>query len=107
MLFVPVFAMLALVLALSALGQEGGGRFNRVWGGRYTPTSPNNTDSHTSCTSGIMRLLISASRGSSLTIDHCPPVENVASLVNGFLIHVVVSHRHLRVTVAQQISESW
>lgn len=38
MLFVPVFAMLALVLALSALAQEGGGRFNRVWGERYTPT---------------------------------------------------------------------
>ena len=46
------------------------------------------------------RLLISASRGSSLAVDHCPPVENVASLVNGFLIHVVVSHRHLHVTVA-------
>jgi hypothetical protein len=50
--------------------------------------------------SAIMRLLISASRGSSLAIDYCPPVENVASLVNGFLIHVVVSHRHLHVTVA-------
>ena len=49
---------------------------------------------------GSWRLLISASRGSSLAIDHCPPVENVASLVNGFLIHVVVSHRHLHVTVA-------
>lgn len=36
----------------------------------------------------------------SLAIDHSPPVENVASLVNGFLIHVVVSHRHLHVTVA-------
>jgi hypothetical protein len=36
----------------------------------------------------------------SLAIDHRPPVENVASLVNGFLIHVVVSHRHLHVTVA-------
>ena len=36
----------------------------------------------------------------SLAIDHCPPVENVASLVNGFLVHVVVSHRHLHVTVA-------
>jgi hypothetical protein len=38
MLFVPVFAMLALVLAFSALAQEGGGSFNRVWGERYTPT---------------------------------------------------------------------
>jgi hypothetical protein len=38
MLFVPVFAMLALVLTFSALAQEGGGRFNRVWGERYTPT---------------------------------------------------------------------
>jgi hypothetical protein len=36
----------------------------------------------------------------SLAIDHSPPVENLASLVNGFLIHVVVSHRHLHVTVA-------
>ena len=35
MLFVPVFAMLALVLAFSALAQQGGGRFNRVWGERY------------------------------------------------------------------------
>jgi len=43
----------------------------------------------------------------SLAIDHCPPVENLASLVNGFLIHVVVSHRHLHVTVAQQISKRW
>src|SRR5687768_6759737 len=40
MLFVPVFAMLALVLVLvlSALAQEGGGHFNRVWGERYTAT---------------------------------------------------------------------
>jgi hypothetical protein len=30
-----------------------------------------------------------------LAIDHSAPVENVASLVNGFLIHVVVSHRRL------------
>ena len=34
-----------------------------------------------------------------LGIDQCSPVENVASLVNGFLIHVVISHRHLHVTV--------
>jgi len=57
-------------------------------------------DSDTSCTSGIIRLLISASRGSSLGIDHGPPVENVARLVNGLLIHVVVSHRHLHGPVA-------
>ena len=50
---------------------------------------------------------ISASGGSSLAIDHCPPVENVACLVNGFLVHVVVSHRHLHVTVAHQISKRW
>jgi hypothetical protein len=36
----------------------------------------------------------------ALAIDDRPPVENLASLVNGFLIHVVVSHRHLHVTVA-------
>jgi hypothetical protein len=54
-----------------------------------------------------MSLLISAPRGSSLGIDHSPPVENVASLVNGFLVHVVVSHRHLHVTVAHQISKRW
>jgi hypothetical protein len=30
---------------------------------------------------GIMRLLITASGGSSLAIDHSPPVENVTSLV--------------------------
>ena len=59
-----------------------------------------NADSHTNCTNGIMRLLIGASRGSSLAIDHSPPVENVTSLVKGFFIHVVVSHRHLHVTVA-------
>jgi hypothetical protein len=41
-----------------------------------------------------------APREDRLGIDHSPPVENVASLVNGFLIHVVVSHRHLHVTVA-------
>ena len=49
---------------------------------------------------GVHELIISASRGPSLAIDQCPPVENVASFVNGFLIHVVVSHRHLHVTVA-------
>lgn len=38
MLFMPIFAMLALVLALSAFAQQRGGRFNRVWGERYTPT---------------------------------------------------------------------
>ena len=38
MLFVPVFAMLALVVGVSALAQEGGGRFKRTWGERYTPT---------------------------------------------------------------------
>ncbi len=38
MVFVPMFAMLALVVAISAFAQEGGGRFNRVWGERYTPT---------------------------------------------------------------------
>ena len=37
MLFVPVFATLALVFALSVLAQEDGGRLNRVWGERYTP----------------------------------------------------------------------
>lgn len=36
----------------------------------------------------------------SLAIDYRPLIENVASLVNGLLIHVVVSHRHLHVTVA-------
>ena len=41
MLSVPVFAMLALVLALSASAQEGGGRFNRVWGERYTADRAN------------------------------------------------------------------
>ena len=40
------------------------------------------------------------SGGSALAMDQRPPVENVASLVNGLLIHVVVSHRHLHVTVA-------
>jgi hypothetical protein len=55
----------------------------------------------------VMRLLISASGGSSLAIDHCSPVENVACFVNGFLVHVVVSHRHLHVTVAHQISKRW
>ena len=38
MLFVTTFAMLGLVVALSALAQENGGRFNRVWGERYTAT---------------------------------------------------------------------
>jgi hypothetical protein len=38
MLFVPMFAMLALVVAFSASAQEGGGSFKRVWGERYTPT---------------------------------------------------------------------
>jgi hypothetical protein len=42
-----------------------------------------------------------------LSIDDCPPIENVACLVNGFLVHVVVSHRHLHVTVAHQISKRW
>ena len=37
MLFVPAFATLALVFALSVLAQEGGGRLNRVWGERYAP----------------------------------------------------------------------
>lgn len=38
LLFVPLFAVLALAFTVSALAQEGGGRFNRVWGERYTPT---------------------------------------------------------------------
>jgi hypothetical protein len=52
-----------------------------------------------------MRLLISSSGESFLAIDHCPPVENIACFVNGLLIHVVVSHCHLHVTVAHQISK--
>lgn len=45
-LFAPLFAMFALVVAFSALAQEGGGRFNRVWGERYKPakqTQPQST----------------------------------------------------------------
>ena len=37
-LFVPVVAMLAFIVGLSAFAQEAGGRFNRVWGERYTAT---------------------------------------------------------------------
>ncbi|MCM3902686.1 MAG: vanadium-dependent haloperoxidase [Pyrinomonadaceae bacterium] len=35
--FVPAFAMLALVVTFSALAQEGTNSFNRVWGDRYQP----------------------------------------------------------------------
>ena len=39
MLFVPVFAMLALVVTFSALAQEGTRSFNDVWGERYQPAT--------------------------------------------------------------------
>jgi PAP2 superfamily len=42
-----MFAMLALVVAISALAQEGGGRFNRVWGERYTPAEQVQTQRQT------------------------------------------------------------
>ena len=40
-----------------------------------------------------------------LSMDGCSPVENVASLVDGLLIQVVVSHRGLNLTVAHQVSK--
>lgn len=36
-LFVPLFAMLALVVSFSAFAQEGTSGFNKVWGDRYKP----------------------------------------------------------------------
>ncbi len=37
-LFVPAFAVIGLVVTLTAFSQEGTRDFNRVWGGNYNPT---------------------------------------------------------------------
>ena len=42
-LFVTAFAMIALVVSITALAQEGNQDFNRVWGDRYKPASQTQT----------------------------------------------------------------
>ncbi len=80
-LFVPVFAMLALVVTFSALAQEGTSGFNKVWGDRYQPAPEIQTQAQPQVQS---RELITLSHGGSTLrrFVHWSDVANSASALD-------------------------